>query len=455
MNLIDKFGYIAKEVKAELHKMQFTPFGVSEEINSDTGKEKNLLAHGDNLEFMKYLLYDKNMAGKINMIYIDPPFFTKAAYDAVIQFAPVEGKKLPPVKHPAYEDIWQRDMEEYLKMLTSRLCLMKELLADDGTIWVHLDWHVVHYVKIFMDEIFGEENFVNEIIWHYKSGGSGKRHFARKHDTILVYSKTKKYYFAPPKEKSYNRGFKPYRFKGVKEYKYELGWYTMVTMKDVWNVDMVGRTSSERTGYATQKPEALLERIIDGATREGDLCADFFCGSGTMAAAAEKKGRKWICCDDSPLAVSSVVKRTQPMGAAICVFEQASGDKHGTACEAADKIGADICITREEVAGSDKELLRVTLKNYIPEKTPEAADAKGTETLKTIMEKDPLQLVEYWSVDFDYDGRVYRPQAILSKNKGRPECFCEKLISAGKNQAVCVKTVDVLGNCTMQTFKLT
>ena len=254
MNLIDKFGYIAKEGKAELHKTQFTPFGVSEEINSDTGKEKNLLAHGDNLEFMKYLLYDKNMAGKINMIYIDPPFFTKAAYDAVIQFAPVEGKKLPPVKHPAYEDIWQRDMEEYLKMLTSRLCLMKELLADDGTIWVHLDWHVVHYVKIFMDEIFGEENFVNEIIWHYKSGGSGKRHFARKHDTILVYSKTKKYYFAPPKEKSYNRGFKPYRFKGVKEYKDELGWYTMVTMKDVWNVDMVGRTSSERTGYATQKP---------------------------------------------------------------------------------------------------------------------------------------------------------------------------------------------------------
>lgn len=103
-----------------------------------------------------------------------------------------------------------------------------------------------------MDEIFGEDNFVNEIIWHYKSGGSGKRHFSRKHDTILVYSKTKKYYFLPDKEKSYNRGFKPYRFKGVKEYKDDMGWYTMVTMKDVWNVDMVGRTSSERTGYATQ-----------------------------------------------------------------------------------------------------------------------------------------------------------------------------------------------------------
>ena len=128
------------------------------------------------------------MSGKINLIYIDPPFFSKAAYDAVINIKSSDGKKKCSVKYFAYDDIWRRDMTGYLKMLCQRLLLMKELLAEDGTIWVHLDWHAVHYVKIFMDEIFGEDNFVNEIIWHYKSGGSGKRHFSRKHDTILVYS---------------------------------------------------------------------------------------------------------------------------------------------------------------------------------------------------------------------------------------------------------------------------
>ena len=236
-------------------------FFVTEETGPGTGRDANILALGDNMDFMAHLLNSGEMAGKIKLIYIDPPFFSKAKYDAVIQLKGTDGKKLPPVRYFAYDDIWQKDMAGYLNMLCSRLYMMKDLMAENGTIWVHLDWHVVHYVKVLMDEIFGEKNFVNEIIWQYKSGGSGKRHYARKHDTILVYSKTKDYYLAPPKEKSYNRGFKPYRFKGVKEYKDETGWYTMVTMKDIWNVDMVGRTSAERTGYATQKPEALLKRI--------------------------------------------------------------------------------------------------------------------------------------------------------------------------------------------------
>ena len=190
-----------------------------------------------------------------------------------------------------------------------RLLYMRDLLADEGTIWVHLDWHSVHYVKILLDEIFGDRNFINEIIWQYKSGGSSKKHFARKHDNILVYGKSSKYYLKLPKEKSYNRGLKPYRFKGVEEFCDDIGWYTMVNMKDVWSIDMVGRTSGERTGYATQKPEALLARIIEAASCEGDIVGDFFCGSGTLAAAASKLGRRWICCDSSPVALASCIKR--------------------------------------------------------------------------------------------------------------------------------------------------
>lgn len=445
MNLIGRFTEIFEDSKTCITGTKESKFHISEEINC-TDDENNVLAHGDNLNFMKYLLKEKEMTGKLKLIYIDPPFFSKATYDAVIRFNPVDGDKIDPIKYLAYEDVWQRDMAEYLKMLTSRLHLMKELLAEDGTLWVHLDWHVVHYVKIFLDEIFGEENFVNEIIWHYKSGGSGKRHFARKHDTILVYSKGKKYYFAPSKEKSYNRGFKPYRFKGVKEYKDELGWYTMVTMKDVWTVDMVGRTSAERTGYATQKPEALLERIILSATEKGDLCADFFCGSGTLASVAEKTGRRWICCDGSPLAISGALKRLYPQKSAVRVLEE---EKHEDNTQRAE---AEVYLARTEIAGSDKELLDISLQNYEIKQLPETLDEKGRTSLKKIQDKDPLQLIEYWSVDFDYDGKIYRPEVIFSKEKGRIQTSYQKLVKKAEKNIVCIKTVDILGNCSFITY---
>lgn len=273
--------------------------------------KKNILAYGDNISFMKYLINERDMKGKIKLIYIDPPFFSKSNYEATLKIksdACGDGTEKK-VKQLAYRDVWEQGMEEYLTMLTSRLLLMHDLLTDDGTIWVHLDWHSVHYVKILMDDIFGDGNFINEIIWQYKSGGSSKKHFARKHDNILVYGKTKKYYLNLPKEKSYNRGLKPYRFKGVEEFCDDIGWYTLVNMKDVWNIDMVGRTAKERTGYATQKPEALLARIIEAGSCEGDTVADFFCGSGTLGIAAEKLGRRWICSDIGSAAADTCVRR--------------------------------------------------------------------------------------------------------------------------------------------------
>ncbi len=305
MSLISSFAKIIEESRKEYEETQPSEF-IRSEVLRDFSCADNLFAFGDNAGFMKYLLDERDMRGKIKLIYIDPPFFSKANYEATLHIA---AEKLRKVKHLAYEDVWEQGMEQYLKMLCTRLLFMRDLLADDGTIWVHLDWHSVHYVKILLDEIFGDKNFINEIIWQYKSGGSSKRHFARKHDNILVYGKTKKYYLKLPKEKSYNRGLKPYHFKGVEEFCDDIGWYTMVNMKDVWKIDMVGRTSGERTGYATQKPEALLCRIIEAASCEGDLIADFFCGSGTLAAAASKLGRKWICSDSGAVAIATCLKR--------------------------------------------------------------------------------------------------------------------------------------------------
>ena len=250
------------------------PLLLTEEVRGKNESKDNALYLGDNLSVMQSLLEDGALSGKVQMIYIDPPFYSKANYDAAVQ---VGGQTL---KHRAYDDKWEQGLTSYLKMLTARLYLMRELLADTGLIWLHLDWHVVHYAKVIMDEIFGEKNFVNEIIWHYKSGGTSKKHFARKHDTILVYSKSANYRFYPLQEKSYNRGYKPYHFKGVQEYQDDIGWYTMVNMKDVWNIDMVGRTSRERTGYATQKPLGILRRIVKVHSRPGDMLCDFFAGSG-------------------------------------------------------------------------------------------------------------------------------------------------------------------------------
>lgn len=400
---------------------------------------------GDNKAVMKTLLTEQDMGGKIQMIYIDPPFFSKADYDAVIRAG---GEN---IRHLAYADKWEKGLASYLKMLTARLYLMRDLLADDGLIWVHLDWHAAHYVKVFMDEIFGEKNFVNEIVWTYKSGGSGKKHFARKHDTILVYSKTGKYRFFPQQEKSYNRQLKPYHFKGVKEYKDDVGWYTMVSMKDVWNIDMVGRTSAERTGYATQKPEQLIARMMESCTREGDLCADFFCGSGTLAAVAAAKKRRFIACDSGRLAVESTISRLSRFNNGDD-FGSAGGSGAAAAFRVYDtltrakkpSLAVKVGLEAEPFPSSDKVLLRVRLLSLSERNLARNVDEKAKETVARIVKESPLEMVSAWSVDFDPRDQVHRPEQVFTRTKGSLPDFCEKI--AGGPCSICVKVVDIFGN---------
>ena len=437
MGLMTGLPQVIEEAKKEYERITGGNFALTEEL----GASENLLALGDNARFMKYLLDGgdgvKSLRGKIQQIYIDPPFFSKASYDAVIKLQSPEGETA--VRHRAYEDVWKEGMADYLKMLGTRLFLMYDLLADEGTIWVHLDWHGVHYVKILLDEIFGEKNFINEIIWTYKSGGSSKKHFARKHDTILVYSKTDKYYLSLPKEKSYNRGLKPYKFKGVEEFQDETGWYTMVNMKDVWNIDMVGRTSAERTGYATQKPEALLERILTAGSREGDICADFFCGSGTLGAAAGKLGRRWICCDDGPLAVAAAMKRLSKKGQSMKVIREVSG----TAAVAPRDYGRlEVSAFCTPTLFKEKISFTIEIKEYYLETThPDVLRAS---------EGDCLAPVDFWSVDTDFDGVVFRPDsgaACYRDKKGLcTQMNLEIPAESAVNRKIAVRAVDILGN---------
>lgn len=267
----------------------------------------NRLCYGDNLLVMQALLNGDeatglpSMRGMIDLIYIDPPYDSKADYRTKITLPNGNIEQRPNVLEQfAYSDTWKEGTVSYLKMMYPRLYLMKELLSDKGSIYVHVDWHVGHYVKILLDEIFGKNNILNEIIWCYKSGGVGDKTFSKKHDTILFYKKNSDVIFNVQKEKSYMGLDYSTGNKNVKLYNDNdgLGSYTLVNVKDWWNtIGMLATSSKERVGYATQKPSELLERIIKASSNEGSIVADFFGGSGTTAAVAEKLNRRWITSD--------------------------------------------------------------------------------------------------------------------------------------------------------------
>lgn len=366
-------------------------------------ESRNALVLGDNLAYMQGLL-ENGYEGRFRLIYIDPPFFTKSKFNATIDLKDRTGKNHK-IKHLAYDDTFERSLECYVENMTARLILMRKLLAEDGLIWVHLDWHSAHYMKLIMDEVFGAKNFQNEIIWQYKSGGSGKRHFSRKHDTILVYSKTAYYHLNVPKEKSYNRGLKPYRFKGVKEYKDEYGWYTMVNMKDVWSIDMVGRTSAERNGYATQKPTELLRRIIEATTEEGDYCADFFCGSGTLPETAEALNRHWVGCDTEPLAISTTRKRLEAREGTYDYYRQRTGNKYGWfSVEVEDSVPLE----------NGKNMYTCKVNQFRPEIDYGHIPLKDRDLAMKIGIEAPEQYIDHVMVDPDYDG-TFRGRHLISE----------------------------------------
>lgn len=284
---------------------------------------KNLLIWGDNKLVMSSLL-KQGWAGKINLIYIDPPFFTGADFTIRTKVGDEQIEKAPSIiEERAYRDTWSGGIASYLKYMYERLVLMRELLAENGTIWVHLDEHVGHYVKVMMDEIFGYENFLNEIVWYYPDNFQGNvNRYANNHNIILVYSKTleiKLNRIKIPLDKPIKRDKRVWDKEKSKivaardengNIIYEL--FTHKYADDVWTIGQSSVSkahSSEYLGFDTQKPEELLRRIILSASNPGDIVADFFCGSGTTLAVAEKLGRRWIGCDLSKFAIQVTRKR--------------------------------------------------------------------------------------------------------------------------------------------------
>ncbi len=252
--------------------------------------------HGDNLPFMRDL-----PDACCDLIYLDPPFGT--------------GKRQTTARNGhGYADDVAGSIENHVAFLEPRLRESHRLLADTGSMFVHLDYRAAHYVKILLDRIFTPANFLNEIIWHYRTGGRSSQWFARKHDTILFYAKNKGQHTfnvirgGEFRTDGLNRDEDGRPYKSTKNgrlYFHPDG----PAITDVWDIPFLSTVSKERTGYPSQKPEALLERIILAASNDGDCVADFFCGSGTTLSVAKRLGRRFIGCDRQADAVEIARQR--------------------------------------------------------------------------------------------------------------------------------------------------
>lgn len=587
----------------------------------DGGSWMNRLVYGDNLLTMQALLAGDpqtglpSLRGKVDLIYIDPPFDSKADYRTKVVLPGVDIQQKPTVVEQfAYADTWEEGTISYLKMIYKRLILMKELLSDTGTVYVHIDWHIDSYVKIMLDDIFGKDNFRDQIIWYYPGGIKAVPHyFPRKHDCIYCYSKTNNYVFNNQRKgiednSLYSRWIKysedgetiTYKnFPRTDKVKFDMYVKRFISQNkrepkdedviyrfegalvdDVWDdCPAVFRLLNEKTGYSTQKPASLLERIIKASSNEGDLVCDFFGGSGTTAAVAEKLGRRWITCDigkpaslvmrkrfidqevnpflyqsigdyqkeafhnnkklrrvgdlsqvvlglfgalpfspeqvsdrnfgyvkgtrnlvmvDSPnrLTTAATVRRAVEAKAsllggdwdkvivlgwnfafdisqAIEKYKNSNVEVLVIPPDLLDKLSkkgfkkliADktvrfsslqyLMVNPVEVTvnGNGEDELDISLNNYVllsPDNIP--LDDKDKEKLQKVMEQDPLSLIEYWSIDPDYDGDTFRStwqdyRENVDNDSDPLHCvYSTRIAMPHKDERkVCVKAVDVFG----------
>ncbi len=312
-------GTLAQAPRANL------PFQVTEIFNHAEAKRqaewRNKLIWGENLLVMGSLL--EEFAGKVDLIYIDPPFATGADFSFTTQIGEQEITRQPSAAdETAYRDTWKIGVGSYLAMITERLRLIRDLLSPNGSLFLHCDWHMGHLLRATADEVFGAENFLNEIVWYYynKFQGNVKR-FASNHDVVFWYRKGGSYRFNPQLEKRAEGKVKQL----VRQWDREKAAIVNAkgangkvmyretderTVDDVWRISMLQPADrTENCGYPTQKPEALLQRIVQAASCEGDLVADFFSGSGTMLSVAEKLDRRWIGCDLGRWGIHATRKR--------------------------------------------------------------------------------------------------------------------------------------------------
>jgi DNA modification methylase len=392
-----------------------------------TSARKRLI-EGDNLSTMAALLPE--WQGRVDLIYADPPFMSGKRYAARIGRGEDSRKPAEWLLDEGYDDRWS-DPDAYLTMMYERLWVMRDLLSERGTLYVHADWHASHYLRMLLDELVGAEHLLNEIAWVYHGPSPVRRAFNRKHDTILVYAKSDDYTFNAdavrvPYDDSTVQTFASSRKAGFGKVP-DLA--RGKVPEDWWYFPVVARLHGERTGYPTQKPEALVERIIKASSNEGDLVADFFCGSGTLPTVAERLGRRWLACDASSRAVHTTTKRLldTPGCAPFEVWRAAAPRLHDAYVEINCRLEG--CTLRAE------------LRDY-------QADVPDDMRPRLHSLQD---LVDCWEIGFEDSEGVFCSRWQSFRSKARPELItrAEIQVDGDPPGSVAVRIVDVLGRVTM------
>ncbi|CAG0941365.1 DNA adenine methyltransferase YhdJ [Anaerolineae bacterium] len=357
---------------------------------------------GDNLSVMSALLPEYE--GKVNLIYADPPFFTNRKFSARIGRGEDSRKPEKWKLAEGYHDSWT-DLDEYLQFLYERLALMVRLLAPNGTLYLHLDWHADAYARLILDELFGLDGvFINEIIWAYHGPSPIRTAFNRKHDTILAYAKNKDYTF------NVDAVREPYNPNTIATFKSspKAGFGKVPNLErgkvpeDWWYFPVVARLHGERTGYPTQKPEALLERIILASSNKDDIVADFFCGSGTTAVVAAKNGRKFITSDISIRAVHTARNRLAETQSVVSL-----------------------------------EYTFMSVPARVESQKIKAHLSKDSVRLETSLE------VDFWEVDPNWDGKIFKSAAQAQRHTRSGEILLDLKIKIGRK--ACIRLVTVQG----------
>lgn len=393
-------------------------------VGKETSADNRLIA-GDNLGVMTTLL--KDYEGRIDLIYADPPFLTGKAFRARVgrnedSRRPAEWRTID-----GYNDKWQ-DGGAYLDMLYPRLELMHRLLSENGSLYLHLDWHSSAYARILLDEIFGPQRLLNEIVWVYHGPSPIRSAFNRKHDTLLLYTKSEQYTFNADAVRV------PYNPSTLKTFSSSpsAGFGKVPDLErgkvpeDWWYFPVVARLHAERTGYPTQKPEALLERIILASSNPGNLVADFFCGAGTTAVAAARHQRRWLACDMTPLAVATTHRRLL-----------LSSD-------------APYAIWRSPAAAEDETM-------PVFARVSAGGSSAAVELVGFGSENQSLQHVALWEVDWEYDGKLFRSQAQAVRPWRSDELISrlEHHYPQPGERQLCLRVSDVQGRIGSQVYKLT
>ena len=435
----------------------------------------NKLIHGDNLAVLESLHHgmfreEIEKQGGLKLVYIDPPF--DVGTDFPIEIAIGEkrvAKKSNRIEKIAFRDKWGKENEPFESMLEKRLRLIHSLLADDGSLYVHCDYRTSAVIRLMLDAIFGQDCFLNEIIWSYKSGGVSKSFFARKHDTIFFYCKNRAkvlfntQYYRSYQAKKYN--YNPKYPELWDEEKKQ--WYHNAICRDVWDdIKIIGTETGqqERLSYPTQKPEALLERIIRASSNEGDLVADFFCGSGTLPVVAEKLGRKWIAADLGTFAVHATRKRllalNKPPFQGFDIYEKNDTTENKAISFKAKQIHDENGLKVELV---DFQAVLPDESGYLTSKKTHLAIENGLlvkisrDQTGVIVREDLMKhwsdWIDYWAVDFDFDPNGKRPfQNCWTAFRSKPDrklqlqsaCFL-----GSSTGVVAAKVIDVFGRETV------